>query len=184
MKQIATVLLCFGLLLAGVIHIDHWEYTQKVKHQPELSIQQLITVKAREYNLDPDLMRAVVAQESNFNPRAGHRQLTSKDRTTGQLAGLNRAWGLCGIMGREAERRGVPWRELEDPETNLELCGAMLASCIETAPGKDKLGKVKRGLACHYSGKHKLTDQRPRPGEPSPREYVDQVLTRYLGYKI
>lgn len=155
----------------------------------EPSLDELIREAGAATGVDPLLLKAVVRQESRFNPDAvGDLVSTTRSRLPVSLGSkremLARAHGLMGVMGSEAEKRGIPWYNLYKKSINLFVGGTMLCDCINSSKATDRLDKISQGLSCYYSGSHTISDRRPTPSQPSPREYVSSVLFWYLKYKV
>lgn len=147
----------------------------------EHSIPELISLTARTYALDPALVRAVIEQESGGQADAvrfeGHlyEKLRNKERNDSRRMQLASSHGLMQVLGIEAQRRGVSFGALYDPETNIEVGTAILASCIEKSGATSKLERLKQGLSCYNTGRH---------SSERGKLYAEQVLLRFLAAKI
>lgn len=112
-----------------------------------------IGVVAKEYGLDPDLIAAIIQEESH-----GDRQVTS--------------WaGAVGLMGVMPAGPGLEWRpspeELMEPATNLHWGVAILSEIIQQSGGD-----FFSALAA-YSGGWEMVENR------IPRLYASNVLDHY-----
>lgn len=143
----------------------------------------LVFAASAEYNLEPTLLAAVIAQESAGNPWAirfewGFYNKYVKGKVRDQLLGhvpserlcsiqsekFARAysWGLCQIMGQTAREQGLKTdfiSQLLDPEINIPLGAKILRYKIDRARGS-----VAGGLLLWNGGANK--------------EYPEQVLQK------
>jgi soluble lytic murein transglycosylase-like protein len=126
----------------------------------------VIVRQARRRGLDPRLVKAVIAAESQFSPGAVSR------------CG---ARGLMQVMPSTAEELGVRACDLSDPETNIAVGTEYLARLVEQA--RRRAGKeapreriVRRALAAYHSGPAVLGAA--AWSEPT-RRYVRTVLSCY-----
>jgi len=120
---------------------------------------EMIARVASEQALSPALLKAVVAAESHFNPRAVSR------------AG---AQGLMQLMPETARLLGV-----EDPfapEENLRGGGRYLRSLF------DRYGDLTRALAAYNAGPEAVDRYGGLPPYRETRDYVERVLTYYRTY--
>jgi soluble lytic murein transglycosylase-like protein len=120
----------------------------------------LIVRTARSYRVDPALVKAVVAAESNFEPLA-----VSK-------AG---AQGLMQLMPETAEELGVlaPFR----PTDNLQGGVRYLRKLLDRYPDID------HALAAYNAGPTAVDRHGGIPPYPETREYVKRVKNFYRGYQ-
>jgi soluble lytic murein transglycosylase-like protein len=107
--------------------------------------------------LDPRLVEAVVAVESNFNPRAVSRK---------------GAAGLMQLMPRTAKRYGVENRF--DPIENLAAGTRHLRSLLDRYGGSLELA-----LAAYNAGESAVERYGGVPPYPETRDYVKKVLALY-----
>lgn len=120
----------------------------------------LIVREARANHLDPALVKAVIAAESNFSPSAVSR------------AG---AQGLMQLMPETAEGLGV-----EDPfhvSQNVSGGSRYLREML------DRYGDVSRALAAYNAGPTAVDRYRGIPPYPETEAYVKRVLAYYRGYR-
>jgi len=129
---------------------------------PERVLQwcQLITTYTNKYNLDPNLIAAVMLQESGGNPQAysssgavGLMQIMPRD-------GLAAAF-MCSSGPCFAKRPTI--QDLQDPEFNINYGTRMLASLL------DKYGNIRDALKAYGPGSVGYY-------------YVDKVMAIYNNY--
>jgi soluble lytic murein transglycosylase len=119
----------------------------------------LILRWARAYSVEPALVKAVIAAESNFEPRAISRV---------------GAQGLMQLMPETARTLGV--REPFEPEQNVAAGARYLRAML------DRYGDLRRALAAYNAGPTAVDQHRGVPPYRETRAYVDRVLTYYRGY--
>jgi len=120
----------------------------------------LILRTARDFSVDPALVKAVVAAESNFEIRAVSR--------VGAL-------GLMQLMPETAEQMGVvePFAPLENLRGGVRYLRAML----------DRYGDVRRALAAYNAGPTAVDRYGGIPPYRETKAYVKRVLNYYRGYQ-
>jgi soluble lytic murein transglycosylase-like protein len=119
----------------------------------------LIADQARSHGLPPGMVKAVIAAESNFNPKAVSRK---------------GAQGLMQLMPATAELVGV-----EDPfhaEQNVRGGSRYLARLYA------RYGDWTRALAAYNAGPEAVDRHGGVPPYAETREYVDRVLAYYRRY--
>ena len=119
----------------------------------------LIVRTALAYRLEPALVKAVIAAESNFAERAVSR------------AG---AQGLMQLMPGTAEELGVadPFEAEENITGGVRYLREML----------DRYGDVRRALAAYNAGPTAVDRHRGMPPYPETKAYVERVMHYYRGY--
>ena len=119
----------------------------------------LIGEVAAQHSLPPALLKAVIAAESGFDPRA-----------------LSRvgAQGLMQLMPETADALGVedPWV----PEQNVRGGGGYLRALL------DRYGDLTRALAAYNAGPEAVDRYGGLPPYRETRAYVERVLTYYRSY--
>jgi len=115
-----------------------------------------IASAAAENGIEPSLVSAVIAAESNFNPRA----VSSKG-----------ALGLMQLMPATAAELGVS--NVWDPEQNIRGGTTHLARLLS------KYGDVSLALAAYNAGEGTVERHGGIPPFAETRQYVDRVLGTY-----
>jgi soluble lytic murein transglycosylase-like protein len=125
----------------------------------------LIRAVAKQFNHDPDLLRAIVKVESGFNARA----ISPKG-----------AMGLMQLMPATARRFGVEDKaDLFTPGVNLEAGARYLAHLKQLFPGQLDLA-----IAAYNAGEGAVIQRNYRiPPFPETQSYVQQVLTWYRHFR-
>jgi soluble lytic murein transglycosylase len=119
----------------------------------------LIGLAARQHRVPPALVKAVIAAESKFDPRAVSRK---------------GARGLMQLMPATAQSLGVtdPLR----PDENVDGGVRYLRSMIK------RYGDLPRALAAYNAGPEAVDRFGGIPPYPETRDYVKRVLTYYRAY--
>ncbi|MBF0136554.1 MAG: lytic transglycosylase domain-containing protein [Magnetococcales bacterium] len=120
------------------------------------NIDQLIQEVAYGQGLDPVLLRAVVAVESDFNPRS----VSSKG-----------AMGLMQLMPGTAQDMGL--RNPFHPEQNLRAGARYLKLMLERFP------TLPMALAAYNAGPSSVENHGGIPPYPETRQYIKKVLELY-----
>lgn len=123
-------------------------------------IKGLVKRLAPDYNLDPELVLALVSVESNFNPKA---------------RSPKNAQGLMQLIPATAERFGV--RNVWDPLDNLRGGMAYLRWLLDHFEGD-----VELALAGYNAGEGAVHDYGGIPPYPETQGYVKRI-TKKLGYR-
>ena len=119
----------------------------------------LIRRASKEHELEPALVKAVIAAESNFDPLAVSHQ---------------GAQGLMQLMPGTARELGV--ENAFVPEENVRGGARYLRQMLT------RFGDLRRALAAYNAGPSAVDRYRGVPPFPETEAYVDRVLTYYLGY--
>ena len=119
----------------------------------------LISRLGQSHEVPPALVKAVIAAESNFNPRA-----VSKKG----------AQGLMQLMPQTARELGV--ENAFEPEQNVSGGTRYLRQMLT------RYGDVSRALAAYNAGPEAVDRYRGIPPYQETQAYVDRVLTYYVTY--
>jgi soluble lytic murein transglycosylase len=119
----------------------------------------LIGLTARENQVQPALVKAVIAAESNFDPGAISRK---------------GAQGLMQLMPETAERLGIdnPLQPIDNVRGGTRYLRQML----------DRYGEVSLAIAAYNAGPTAVDRYRGVPPYPETQDYVNRVLTYYRAY--
>ena len=142
-----------------------------VQHPNLKKYEGLLDQAARDYSLEPALLKAIMAAESGFNPTA----VSPKG-----------ALGLMQLMPATAERYGVSGdtrksigQKLFDPKTNIRLGARYLRDLRAMFPGKQDLV-----IASYNAGEGAVQKYRNTiPPYPETRNYVQLVTQFYQFYQ-
>ena len=130
-------------------------------HRSSLEIQQSILSAARQNNLDPALIKAVIKVESNFDPKA--------ISTAG-------AMGLMQLMPGTATDLKVqdPFNPHENITAGVRYLGNML----------DRFeGNLTLALAAYHAGENRVKRYGRIPPIKQTHRYVEKVLRAYVDYQ-
>lgn len=155
-----------GVLAAAVAAVAVTEPAWYLRLRYPLEYEAIIQGHARNYDLEPALLAAVVYEESHFDARA-----RSKTGATG-LMQLQPATAK-GIAMRTGGRR-FRMADLYDPEINVRYGSWYLRHLL------DKYGDLRTALAAYNGGQGNVT--RGVVYEET-RAYVDDVLETRDGYR-
>lgn len=141
------------------------------EHPNLKKFEPLLTQAARDYDVQPALLKAIMAAESGFNPAA----VSPKG-----------AIGLMQIMPETAERYGLQSdakksliQKLADPKTNIRLSARYLRDLHKMFPGKPELI-----IASYNAGEGAVQKYKNRiPPYPETRNYVQLVSQFYQFYQ-
>jgi soluble lytic murein transglycosylase-like protein len=150
---------------------------------PEL--RAIIEEKAKEYDVDPDLVQAFCCIESSYEPKATRyepnfyaryiRPMVFAGRITAD-EGMNRAtsWGIMQIMGQVAREKGFngEFSELFDPATALEWSLKHLKHFIV------KYASLNDAIASYNAGSPRMNDNKY-----VNQQYVDKIHKALLEIK-
>lgn len=142
-----------------------------VQHPNLKKYETLLEQAARDYSVEPALLKAIMAAESGFNPTA----VSPKG-----------ALGLMQLMPATAERYGVAGdakktigQKLFDPKTNIRLGARYLHDLRALFPGKQELV-----IASYNAGEGAVQKHRNAiPPYPETRNYVQLVTQFYQFYQ-
>lgn len=129
--------------------------------QPPAWIANLIELTAKQHDLDPLLLTAIMAQESNFNPQA----VSSKG-----------AMGLMQLMPETAAQLGV--LDAFDPSQNIEAGARYFKSLLRRYNGDHALA-----LAAYNAGTRAVDSYGGVPPYSETRDYIIRINDRYNATK-
>jgi len=121
----------------------------------------LIVQASKKYSVDPDIVRAVIKVESNFNNRA----VSPKG-----------AQGLMQLMPQTARELGV--NDPFEPESNIHGGVLYLSRLLNTLNGDLQLS-----LAAYNAGLERVITGKKIPAIRETRNYVQQVMSHYSKLK-
>jgi soluble lytic murein transglycosylase-like protein len=121
----------------------------------------IIQSTARDFGIEPELVKAVIAAESSFQPEAVSE------------AG---AVGLMQLMPHTAAQLGVD--DPTNPDQNIEGGTRYLAEMLE------RYGDVRRALAAYNAGPEAVDRFGGVPPYNETKTYLSRVLRFYRGYRI
>ena len=124
---------------------------------PNVQIHELIDGIAEQHRVDPELIRAMVQVESNFDPRA----VSPKG-----------AMGLMQLIPDTARRFGV--RNAFDPRANLDGGIRYLKYLMDLFDGDLQLA-----LAAYNAGENAVSHTKGLPSIPETRNYVRKISLLY-----
>jgi soluble lytic murein transglycosylase len=157
MKLFVALLAALGIGGAVVVHQTQPVWYARIVYP--LEYEQIVEGHARNYDLDPALLAAVIYQESKFDADARSR--------SGAIGLMQLMPGTAkGIAQRTGGRR-FRLADLYDPEINVRYGSWYLRHLL------DKYGTLEEALAA-YNGGQGNVDRGIR--YPETREYVDHVL--------
>ena len=131
------------------------------KKTPPTDINSIIAEASETHNVEPELIRAVIGKESNFDPNA----MSSKNAT-----------GLMQLMKGTAKEMGV--EDITDPYQNIMGGTKYLRQQLDRFNNNKELA-----LAAYNAGPGAVKKHGGIPPFKETQEYVPNVLGRYNEYK-
>jgi len=152
----------------GVIHFTNvpradrpWRLYLREKEKGPTDLERLIRAVASRHGMDPALIKAVIAAESGFDPKA----ISTKG-----------AKGLMQLMPSTAEILGI--RDPFDPEENLEAGTRYLKALLGRFGGDLSLA-----LSAYNAGPEAVERFGGMPPYEETRRYVSKVLQYYARFR-
>jgi soluble lytic murein transglycosylase len=165
MKYVLAAAALLAVLAGSVLALENTKPSWYAKLRYPLPYEHIVVGHARNYDLDPALLAAVIYRESKFDPRA--------ESPSGAI-------GLMQLLPDTA--RGIALHtggnkfvveDLYDPEINVRYGSFYLRRLL------NKYGDVRLALAAYNAGQANV-DQWIEDGDgiafPETEEYVDDVL--------
>jgi hypothetical protein len=128
---------------------------------PSAPYESLIHQSAKENNIDPALLKAVMKAESNFNP---------KDKSK------KGACGLMQLMPETAKLLGV--KDIYSPEENVHAGAKFLSCMLDTFHGN-----TEKALAAYNAGPAAVLRYNSVPPYLETRNYIKNVHAFYRKYR-
>lgn len=149
--------------------ITNPKYHSGISTHDNNKYNELILKYSKEYDVDPNLIKAIIKQESQFNPNA-----ESKIQKNGEL--ISGAQGLMQLMPETAKEQGVdnPF----DPEQNIKGGVKYFKKLLNRYDGN-----VEKALAAYNWGMGNLEKKGLENAPKETREYIPKVLNYYKNYK-
>ena len=164
MRRVVPIAILVVLVAAGLVYFRNGQPAWFERIRYPLHYEQIVRGHARNYNLDPALLAAVIYQESKFQADA--------KSSSGAI-------GLMQLRPQTAE--GIAIRtggthfqvsDLYNPEINVRYGSWYLRHLL------DKYGDEKDALAAYNAGQHNVDEWRAEGKGiqfPETRAYVDRV---------
>lgn len=164
-RVLGILVLVAGLAGGGFLYVEQSKPDWYARIRYPLKYDHIVVGHARNYDLDPALLAAVIYRESKFDPNA-----RSSSGAIGLMQLLpNTARGIALHTG------GAKFviSDLRDPEINVRYGAFYLRRLIR------KYGEVELALAAYNAGQANV-DEWQAAGDgivfPETRQYVDEVL--------
>jgi soluble lytic murein transglycosylase-like protein len=150
---------------------QHKLYRYVVNHPRIAKVQPLIDKIARRHDVDPALVKAVMAVESGFNPEA-----VSSKGAIGLMQVIPDTGARFGVT---ADARRTVEQKLADPHTNIAAGVRYLRWLMELYPNNLELT-----LAAYNAGEGAVRRYNNQiPPYPETRQYVSTVMQFYRFYR-
>ena len=183
-KKTIWILRWFGVGVLALVALTFW-FREELRDfsVDDTRFSKEIRFAARRHGLDPQLVRAVVFQESRFDPFARGR--------AGEV-GLMQVLpsGAAAEWGRLNKRKAPDGNALHDPAVNLDIgcwylaCGmrkyAAYVHCAELALARYNAGESRSE---RWKPERKDGDVIGRIAIPSTKNYVTKIMERYRRYR-
>ena len=138
--------------------------TVKIQKQREAEFEPWVEQMAEKYRIDKNLIKAVIATESNWRPDAK------------SVVG---AEGLMQLMPKTAKWLGVS--KSSDPKQNIEG-GAKYLAWLQKYLNKKGLGNIENVIAAYNAGQGNVVKHKGIPPFSETQKYVAGVMRRKAAY--
>ena len=166
MRYVGAAVVVLGALAVGVFYLEREKPGWYAKQRYPLRYEHVIVGHARNYDLDPALLAAVIYRESKFDPEA-----RSRSGAVGLMQLLPST--AKGIALHTGGTRFVV-SDLTDPEINVRYGSFYLRRLLR------KYGDERLALAAYNAGQRNVDEWIAEDGGriafPETRAYVSQVL--------
>ena len=165
MTRVLAVIVALGVLVGGFFFVEETKPAWYARMRYPLEYQHIVVGHAKNYDLDPALVAAVIYRESKFDAKA-----VSSSGAVGLMQLLPET--AKGIAVHTGGHKFVV-SDLENPEINVRYGAFYLRRLIR------KYGVVPLALAAYNAGQRNVDEWEAAGGEigfPETREYVDEVL--------
>jgi len=165
MTRVLAVIVALGVLVGGFFFVEETKPAWYARMQYPLEYQHIVVGHAKNYDLDPALVAAVIYRESKFDAKA-----VSSSGAVGLMQLLPET--AKGIAVHTGGHKFVV-SDLENPEINVRYGAFYLRRLIR------KYGEVTLALAAYNAGQRNVDEWEAAGGEigfPETRQYVDEVL--------
>jgi len=134
-----------------------------------MKYEEIIQSAAKEYGIDPTMIKAIISVESNWNPNATRWEANIKDT----------AVGLMQVTTRTAKwvtsNKGITIVQLKNPNLNI-LVGTRYLAYL-----KKKYKSTANMIAGYNAGSPRMSKR--NPGDYINQTYVDKVRRAYKKYE-
>jgi soluble lytic murein transglycosylase len=165
MTRFLAVLVLVGAVAGSIVYVENSKPGWYARMRYPLAYEEIIRGHARNYQLDPALIAAVIYRESKFDAEA-----RSSSGAVGLMQLLpDTARGIATYTGGSS----FVVSDLEDPEINVRYGSFYLRRLIR------KYEDVRLALAAYNAGQTNVDEWRAQGRGivfPETREYVDEVL--------
>jgi soluble lytic murein transglycosylase-like protein len=138
--------------------LEHVTLNAEYRAPAEVGLDRIVDDAAQRHNVDPNLVRAVIAQESGWNTRAISRK---------------GAVGLMQLIPETGQKYGA--RNLFDPAQNVDAGTSYLKSLLERYDGD-----INMTLAAYNAGENAVDRFGGVPAYAETQNYVQKVGDRYF----
>lgn len=149
--------------------LKNYKYHAQISTVGNNKYNSLILKYAKNYDIDPNLIKAIIRQESQFNPNAESRIKKNNKWVSG-------AQGLMQLMPDTAKQQGV--NNPFDPEENIKGGVKYFKSLLDRYNGN-----VEKALAAYNWGLGNLDKKGLNEAPKETKEFIPKVLGYYKEYQ-